>query len=212
MNYFRYAAVLSALIFSSSHLVAAPPTNAKSTKVSNNPYDQLLSDATVRKNIGIDEQTYSKLRDAFGVGELDTKLSRSQLAELAKVPINERPKAMEKLRSSYAKASEQTMADVKEILSPDQFFRLEQIKLQVHLLRDGVYKAVATTDVGKEIDISESQKAKIREIEASEFALLAKEIMRLRREAIERILASSLDSSQQKMLDDLLGTPFLVEK
>ena len=101
---------------------------------SNNPYEQMLANEGLRKQLGIDNKKYEKILAVFSTASSDTRLSRSKLVELSKVPLAEREQVLVGLRDSVTKSNEKITAYIKAILSKEEFTRLEEAKLQMQLM------------------------------------------------------------------------------
>ncbi len=162
---------------------------------------------------------YERIHRALG-------LSRDQMVKIAETKIGNIRSRQEMMRSlSGPKGPVQTPESVKErreaqgklyalgeqrfreILKPEQLVRLQQFSLELRIQSSGTYAFLSDPQMVAELDISDSQLAKLRKSAADQSIKLDKKLMELKRE-IRNELTSVLDANQQLQLRSMLGKPF----
>jgi hypothetical protein len=148
------------------------------------------------------------------IDQLRTEVN-GKLSELYK-SLNEgdRTEWQKKYYEASKELGEETEKKVRQILLPHQINRLKQIALQMKLASAGYGSAYALTtdsDVADELEISEEQKAELRDKEKelqAEIRTKTQEFYKqLNEEAREKLL-SVLTPAQRQKLDRLIGDKF----
>jgi Spy/CpxP family protein refolding chaperone len=153
----------------------------------------------------------------------ELKLSEDQLAKI-KAESAKQEKAMQELReqglgreeqiSKRRELNQQSDKAAEEILKPDQLKRLQQIRLQLRQTR-----AFQDEKVAKELNLTEDQKTKIKEIQddagRQRRGLRGEENLPKLREinqgADEKIM-SQLTAEQKAKWKEMTGTPFKLDQ
>jgi hypothetical protein len=117
----------------------------------------------------------------------------------------------EKLNEMRLKLSKETEARVRQVLQKPQNERLRQIMLQLALQGQGGLRTMVLDQVAAELNITDNQKAKLRETENQARREMQEKIRKyqekLQAEMLEKILGE-LDAAQRTKLEKMMGEHF----
>jgi Spy/CpxP family protein refolding chaperone len=117
------------------------------------------------------------------------------------------PEEFQKSQERLKELRDELAKEVENVLLPHQRRRLDEISLRMKMRQRGTSGSLVDTELAKTLDISDSQKERIRERAAKVQKELEEKIAKLREEAREEIL-DELSPEQQRKLKDLLGKDF----
>lgn len=113
---------------------------------------------------------------------------------------------MAQIRGEQQQLWEMCVEDMKSVFLPHQVDQLVEIYPRVEFLRHGIVYSLVHGEIGKQLDITDAQKTKLK----NSARKLQKEIMKTARET-ERTtidaLLDSLDDEERNKIKDLLGEP-----
>ncbi|HHM12780.1 MAG TPA: hypothetical protein ENJ16_04450 [Planctomycetaceae bacterium] len=116
---------------------------------------------------------------------------RPDFSRFREMSQEERRKAFEKMREEAAKRAKQMEAKIKEILLPEQWERLQQIRIQAMGIR-----ALTDPDVQAKLKLTEEQVQKMR----SAFEEVGRKMMELFRSGQRDKIASMREEMEKKLL------------
>jgi hypothetical protein len=189
-------------------VVLAGPAKAQGPRGGGGGVAQLLQNKSVQDELKLDKDQMDMLRTAL------TKFQQAHSDDLAKLrdqgtSREERMELMKKLNEASQKA-------VADILKPEQFKRLNQIRMQ----QEGL-NALANPETQKALKLTDKQTQEIQQI-AEDMQKEMREIFQNaggnREEAMKKMMAlrkdkmdsamKVLNDEQRKTLKDMMGEPF----
>jgi Spy/CpxP family protein refolding chaperone len=130
---------------------------------------------------------------------------RNQFQGFRDLSEEERRERFQNLRTEMEERNKKLEADLKDILLPQQYTRLNQIALQQRIQRVGTVNALTSEELG--LNVSAEQKAKLEELSKEAEKELQDKIAKARAEAVEKIL-SGLTPEQRAAAKEKLGAEF----
>lgn len=162
----------------------------------------LLQNEEVRKEIDFLPEQQEKIE---ALQRTQREEMRNQFQGLRDLSEDERRERFQNLRTEMEERNKKLDTEIKDILLPQQYTRLNQIALQQRIQRAGTVNALASEELG--LGISEDQKAKLEEISKEAEKELQDKIAKARAEAVEKIL-SGLTPEQRSKAKEKLGSEF----
>jgi Spy/CpxP family protein refolding chaperone len=172
----------------------------------------LLGNESVQKELKLDDKQLEKAKEVSEKSREEWQEKREGLQDLS--PEERRAKMQEITRELNASA----FKAAGEFLKPEQIARLKQIAHQVR-----GPQAFADPEVAKKLNLTDSQKTDIREIETaarekmpsredfqSDREAAMKKSAEVNKETLSQI-ASKLNDEQQKTWKELIGAPFEIK-
>ena len=165
-----------------------------------NPFD-MLGNPSVQKDLelvgdqldkvkAIQREFQQQLKDK--IGNMSSGLSKDSLKDI--------PAMLEKLRTEQQE-------QLKGLLLPHQIDRLRQVALQTHMKQAGAENAIASKAVAEALNITDDQKAKLKEKAKELKKKLEEDIKKLREESKQELLGV-LSADQRKTLEELTGPKY----
>lgn len=129
---------------------------------------------------------------------------RSLFGELRDATAEER-------RERFAEFRENSEKALDDILLPQQRDRLAQIRRQLQLRQRGGGSSAINDRLADELELSNAQKEKLREVQEEVRAELREQIEKLQEEAREKVLGI-LTPSQKQRYEELIGERFELQR
>jgi len=169
-------------------------------------FESFSNGIDLEKELRITAEQKSKLDEILSRVRTETTNSFGARGAAPLPSSAERSKAREFMYERAAK-------DIKAVLTKEQLARMDQIDLQEQLRVNGMAQGLATGALGKALQITAEQEAKLREAETK-----ADEAFRLEMENLRELQLNSLVEAQRKVLgvltpeqraefEKLIGTP-----
>lgn len=162
----------------------------------------LLQNEDVRKEIDFLPEQQEKIE---ALQRAQREEMRNQFQGFRDLSEDERRERFQNLRTEMEERSKKLDADIKDILLPQQYTRLNQIALQQRIQRAGTVNALTSEELG--LGITDEQKAKLEELSKEAEKELQDKIAKARAEAVEKILAG-LTPEQRSKAKEKLGSEF----
>ncbi|MBM4000644.1 MAG: hypothetical protein FJ297_14095 [Planctomycetes bacterium] len=140
------------------------------------------------------------------IRELQSDLRKRQadlMRNMAKDGLRQ-PDVMAAIQDELKEMRETTRAEIEKLLLPHQADRLRQIALQAKLQRRGTANGLMGDELAEALELTDSQKDRLRERAKEIEQELQREIARLRQKAEEQIVAE-LTPAQRGKLEQMLG-------
>ncbi|HEX5104022.1 MAG TPA: hypothetical protein VFV87_09445, partial [Pirellulaceae bacterium] len=170
----------------------------------------LLNDENVRNELGLVDDQVTKLREIGNSLREEAQAafqdSGIDFRELFQLSEEERNAKLAPMREKMEKVAADAQKEIDQILLPQQRQRLKEIVVQSQIRRQGTSAALSSGTLAEELNITEEQKEKLREMQQKVEEELRKEIEQLRIESRDKIL-SVLTAEQQAKLKSMMGSP-----
>lgn len=162
----------------------------------------LLQNEDVRKEIDFLPEQQEKVE---ALQRAQREEMRNQFQGFRDLSEDERRERFQNLRTEMEERNKKLDADLKEILLPQQYTRLNQIALQQRIQRAGTVNALTSEELG--LNVTDEQKAKLEELSKEAEKELQDKIAKARAEAVEKILGG-LTPEQRSKAKEKLGAEF----
>lgn len=182
--------------------------------------EQLLGVEAVQKELDLLEEQVDELKE-LGDARRGGGGERPDFSKIREMSEEERTEFFQKMRTDSEKRGKEREGKIKDILLPEQWERLQEIRLQ--LMGVG---ALLQEEIQKELKISEAQVEKMtKTVEEASSEMMAemrelfqggnregiREKMEDMRKGIENKVLGVLTSQQKKKFEDMKGDPIEIE-